>query len=106
MPCFFFSIAKAKMDSNRQVVVVTYKTFVPFVVPKGIDLKAPGVEYSVKWNQLHITLADGTEIDVEAAYEAETDYKYPNKVEIEKGEDWEHLLEEEEEEGKEKEKSK
>jgi hypothetical protein len=90
------------MDSNRQVVVATYKSFVPFVVPKGIDLNAPGVEYFVKWKSLLIKLSDGTEIEVEPADEIEIDYKYPNKVEIEKGEDWEHLLEDEAEEEEEK----
>jgi hypothetical protein len=90
------------MDSNRQVLVATYKTYVPFIVPKGIDLNAPGVEWSLKWNELVITLADGTEITVECAYEPETDYKYASETSIEKGEDWEHLIEEDEEKEAEK----
>ena len=88
------------MDSNRQVLVVTYKTHVPFIIPKGIDLNAAGVEWSIKWNELVISLPDGTEISVESPYEPETDYKYPSETAIEKGEDWEHLIEEEEEEAK------
>lgn len=101
-PIVLISTAHTKMEStnaasDRQVLVATYKVYVPFAIPKGIDLNAPGVEWWVKWNELLIRLPDGTEITVESAYEPEADYKYPNETEIEKGDAWEHLFEDEEE---------
>lgn len=92
------------MESNRQIVVAMYKTFVPFVVPKGVDLNAPGVKWGIKWNELYIEMPDGTEHTIEAAFEAENDMKRPDETSIESEKGWEHLIEEEEEEEEEKEK--
>ncbi len=76
------------MSEKKQVVVATYYTYVPFLLPEGVDLNAEGVKWWIKWNTLYIELPDNRSFEIECLYEPDTDYKYPNKTSIEPAEDW------------------
>ena len=67
------------MPPKKQRVLVSYYGSDTIKVPKGIDLKAPGVEYFVKWGTLYITLANGESIEVEGNADSEIiNWKYPD----------------------------
>ena len=86
-----------------KVVKVYYRVSDVFVIPKDINLEdeTQVKEWCVKYNTLYIYLIDGREFEIGSeGWIDEQDYKYPDEVEIQKGEDWEHLLEDEEEEEK------
>lgn len=86
------------MSENRKVIVAVYKSCSPFVVPKDVDLNAPGVSWTIKWNTLYIEFPDGRSLKVESACDPEGDFKYPSETEIVSGEEWDWLFEDEEDE--------
>lgn len=85
--------------STSKVVLVDYHYQEAFKVPKGLDLedKTKVTEWWVKWNTLHITLVDGTTLEIQPEWGNVGDcLKYPSdEPTIEDAEDY--GLEDEEE---------
>jgi hypothetical protein len=83
------------MSEDRKVLVAVYKTCAPFVIPKDVDLNAPGVTWTIKWNVLYIDLPDGRNLIIDSACDPEGDFKYPSETEIVPGDDWDWLFDDE-----------
>jgi hypothetical protein len=84
-----------------KVVYVSYAVSEIFRIPKNLDLenKEQVKFWGVKYNTLHIVLADDEELEIEPEGLLENcDYKYPKNTSIENGADWGIEEEEEEEE--------
>ena len=76
---------ETKCEEPRQVIASTYcPVTIFFIVPKGIDLnnKEQVVNHWVKYGVLFIELTDGKTIQVQAFFEPEPDYKWPDKTVI------------------------
>ena len=66
--------------TKKQIVRATYANWDEFIVPEGIDLEnTEQVErWCIKYNELHIKLKNGDEIEVESeGWIDDFDYKYP-----------------------------
>lgn len=72
----------AAAPAPKRVVYAAYNVTEQFVVPKGIDLNAEGVTWSVKWNTLEITLPDGKTLSVEGSRDQPNnfDWKRPSSI--------------------------
>ena len=68
-----------------KVLVAQYKCESIFKIPDGIDLKDH--KWYVRYNVLHIILADDTELDIEPE-NRDCDFKSPDETSIENEEDY------------------
>jgi hypothetical protein len=88
------------MNSKNKVIVATYTKYVIFKIPiefENLDDKTIVEDWGVKWETLHIKPVGKDWIEVEASADTEGDNKHPN-AEVEDWSDYEHLLDEDEEE--------
>jgi hypothetical protein len=74
-------------SSDRRVVQVTYEFEDEFLLPKGLDLedKLQVKEWEVRFNILHITKADDTELKIESGGLIDSfrwDLKFPSTTTI------------------------
>ena len=85
-----------------KVVVAKYTTSALFIVPKGIDLedKTQVKDWETKYATLYIYFVDSTRepLVIEAEFEPQIEYKYPNEEMIEDGYNYGYSDDEEEEE--------
>jgi len=72
------------MSQTRKVVCASYIATEEFIVPKGLDLEdeTQVQDWYIKWNILHITKADGTEMEVQPRRIESFDYKSSCDTEI------------------------
>jgi hypothetical protein len=70
------------MENKRTIVTAVYEVCSEFVVPEGIDLNSPDVDWWIKWDTMFIELKDGRRFEIEPRYRAsDADWKRPDKTE-------------------------
>ena len=86
--------------SSTHILLAKYITYTVFKLPSGItsyeDLDSnPDIKsWGVKYNQLSIEYKNGNTIEIESEFlpDESTDYKYPQNMDVEPIEDYQHFI--------------
>ena len=86
--------------TSTHILLAKYITYTIFKLPKGItcyedlDTNADIKSWGVKYNTLCIEYINGNTIEIESEFlpDESTDYKYPENMEVEPIEDYQHLI--------------